>query len=192
MLQIDAPDLPMSSPAHSRFWATDKVMALGHRGFIELHLEALNVATANIPSEQLRLHLCWANYEGPHHHDAPLIDVLEPVLRMGRPRTVSFEAANPRHEHEWQVFEDLKLPDDMVIMPGVIDSTTNFVEHPQLVAQRIERYARLVGRERVIAGTDCGFATYAGFGEVAPRAAWLKLGSLGEGAAIASKRLWQA
>ncbi|MFT4581475.1 MAG: 5-methyltetrahydropteroyltriglutamate--homocysteine methyltransferase [Gammaproteobacteria bacterium] len=192
MLQIDSPDLAMSSPAHSRFWATDKVKALGHRGFIELHLEALNLATANIPPDQLRLHLCWANYEGPHHHDAGLIDVLEPVLRLGRPRTISFEAANPRHEHEWQVFEDLKLPDDMVIMPGVIDSTTNFVEHPELVAQRIERYAQLVGRERVIAGTDCGFATYAGFGEVHPRAAWLKLSSLGEGAAIASKRLWQA
>jgi 5-methyltetrahydropteroyltriglutamate--homocysteine methyltransferase len=190
MLQLDAPDLPMSSPAHAKFWATDKVRTMGHREFIELHLEALNVATANIPPEQMRLHLCWANYEGPHHFDAPLADILEPVLRMARPRTVSFEAANPRHEHEWQVFKNIDLPDDMMIMPGVIDSTTNFVEHPELVAQRIERFAGLVGRERVIAGTDCGFATYAGFGGVATGAVWLKLASLCEGAVLASQRLW--
>ena len=190
MVQLDATDIPICHPEHGIFWASDVVEHMGFKRFIELNLEALNHATASIPAEQLRLHLCWANYEGPHHCDVPLIEVLEPSLRVSRAKTISFEAANPRHEHEWQVFKDVKLPDDHVIMPGVIDTTTNFVEHPELVAQRIERFANLVGRERVIAGTDCGFGTFAGFGEVAPGAAWLKLRSLAEGAALASKRLW--
>ena len=183
MLQLDATDIPICAPQHGVFWASDVVEKLGYQSFIALNLEAINHATANIPGEQLRLHLCWANYEGPHHHD-------EPALKISTAKTIAFEAANPRHEHEWTVFEKLKLPDDMVIMPGVIDTTTNFVEHPELVAQRIERFAGLVGRERVIAGTDCGFGTFAGFGEVVPKAAWLKLAALAEGAAIASRRLW--
>jgi len=190
MLQLDATDIPICHPDHGIFWASDVVKEMGFKNFIELNLEALNHATESIPAEQMRLHLCWANYEGPHHCDVPLTEVLEPSLRVSRAMTISFEAANPRHEHEWKVFEDMKLPDDKVIMPGVIDTTTNFVEHPELVAQRIERFASLVGRERVIAGTDCGFGTFAGFGEVAPGAAWLKLRSLGEGAKIASERLW--
>jgi len=189
-LQLDATDIPISAPEHGIFWASDVVEEMGYQNFIALNLEATNHATASIPGEQMRLHLCWANYEGPHHFDVPLIEVLEPSLRICRAKTISFEAANPRHAHEWTVFEDLKLPDDVVIMPGVIDTTTNFIEHPELVAQRIEQFARLVGRDRVIAGTDCGFGTFAGFGEVAPAAAWLKLASLGEAAGIASRRLW--
>ena len=190
MLQLDATDIPICAPQHGVFWASDVVEKMGYQAFIALNLEALNHATANIPGEQLRLHLCWANYEGPHHHDVALIEVFEPALKISTAKTIAFEAANPRHEHEWKVFEKLKLPDDMVIMPGVIDTTTNFIEHPELVAQRIERFAGLVGRERVIAGTDCGFGTFAGFGEVVPKAAWLKLAALAEGAAIASRRLW--
>lgn len=190
LLQLDSPDIPMCAPQHSVFWASDVVAGMGYQAFIALNLAALERATEGIPGEHLRLHLCWANYEGPHHHDVALAEVLEPSLRLCRAKTISFEAANPRHEHEWAVFESLRLPDDVVIMPGVIDTSTNFVEHPELVAQRIERFARLVGRERVIAGTDCGFGTYAGFGEVTPGAVWLKLASLAEGAAIASRRLW--
>jgi 5-methyltetrahydropteroyltriglutamate--homocysteine methyltransferase len=137
----------------------------------------------------MRLHLCWGNYEGPHNHDIPLREIIEPVLRA-RPAAVSFEGANPRHEHEWNVFADVKLPDGKRIIPGVIDSTTNFIEHPELVAQRIARYAGLVGRENVIAGVDCGFATFAGTPTVLPAIAWAKLGALTEGARIASERLW--
>src|SRR2546426_10656873 len=124
------------------------------------NLEALNYAVRDIPADRMRLHLCWGNYEGPHHHDVPLRDIIDLVLQA-RPADLSFEAANPRHEHECTVFEQVKLPEEKVLIPGVLDSTTNFIEHPGLVAQRIARFASLVGRERVVAGTDCGFATFA-------------------------------
>jgi 5-methyltetrahydropteroyltriglutamate--homocysteine methyltransferase len=152
-------------------------------------VEALNHAVADIPPERMRLHLCWGNYEGPHHTDVPLKDVIGDVLKA-RPSGLSFEGANPRHEHEWNVFERVKLPDGKVIVPGVLDSTTNYVEHPELVAQRIERYARLVGRENVIAGADCGFGTFAGTPMVHPSVVFAKLRSMADGAQLASENLW--
>jgi 5-methyltetrahydropteroyltriglutamate--homocysteine methyltransferase len=136
------------------------------------------------------MHLCWGNYEGPHIHDVPLADIL-PLVLKARPSAVSFEAANPRHEHEWRVFEDIKLPDDKVIVPGVIDSTTNYVEHPELVAQRLRNFASVVGRERVIAGSDCGFGTFAGLAAVASDVVFAKLESMAEGARLASAALWE-
>ncbi len=154
-----------------------------------LRLEALNHAVVNIPPQRMRLHLCWGNYEGPHHLDVPLADIIHDVL-TARPAGLSFEAANPRHEHEWTVFEELKLPDGKVIIPGVLDTTTNYIEHPELVAQRLVRYARLVGRERVIGGADCGFGTFAGTPMVHPEIVFAKLESLVEGARIASRQLW--
>jgi 5-methyltetrahydropteroyltriglutamate--homocysteine methyltransferase len=159
------------------------------RSVITRHVEVLNEATKNIPPEQMRIHLCWGNYEGPHHHDVALRDIIDIVL-TSRPAAISFEGANPRHDHEWNVWEDVTLPDDKVIIPGVIDSVTNFIEHPELVAQRLMRYANLVGKERVIAGTDCGFGTDAERATVDRRIAWAKLESMAEGAAIASKQLW--
>jgi 5-methyltetrahydropteroyltriglutamate--homocysteine methyltransferase len=160
------------------------------RKVVDLHLEVLNAATKDISPERIRLHLCWGNYEGPHNHDIPLREIVEPVLKA-RPAAVSFEGANPRQEHEWTVFEEVKLPAGKCIIPGVIDSTTNFIEHPELVAQRIVRYAELVGLENVIAGVDCGFATFAGAPTVVPTIAWAKLGTLAEGARIANKTLWR-
>ena len=135
------------------------------------------------------MHLCWGNYEGPHHHDVPLADIIDIVLRA-RPMAISVEASNPRHAHEWEVFQEVPLPDDKVLLPGVVDSTSNFIEHPRLVAQRLRNYADVVGRERVIASTDCGFATFAGYPNVFPEIAWAKLESLVAGAEIASKSLW--
>jgi 5-methyltetrahydropteroyltriglutamate--homocysteine methyltransferase len=184
ILQLDCPDLAMGR--HIQF------AELGleeFRRMARLHLAALDHAVANIPPEQLRIHLCWGNYEGPHHYDVPLADILDLVL-AARPQGVSFEAANPRHAHEWRVFERVKLPADKVIIPGVLDSTTNFIEHPELVAERIGRYARLVGRENVIAGTDCGFGTWVGQAAVDPDIVWAKLASLAEGARLASGELW--
>ena len=154
-----------------------------------LHVEALNHALANIPADRLRLHVCWGNYEGPHHYDVPLADILDIVL-AARPNAISFEAANPRHAHEWQLFEHVKLPQEKVLIPGVIESKTNYVEHPEVVAQRLGRYARLVGRERVIAGTDCGFGTWVGQAAVDPGVVWAKMASLVEGARIASRQFW--
>lgn len=139
--------------------------------------------------ERIRLHVCWGNYEGPHHHDAPMTEVL-PIALGANVGALLFESSNPRHAHEWQVFEQIELPQDLVLVPGVVDSTTNFIEHPELVAERIGRFADIVGRERVIAGTDCGFSTFAGFGAVDPDIVYAKLKSLAEGAAIASERLW--
>ena len=184
ILQLDCPDLAMGR--HIQF------AGLGLEEFREmarLHLAALDHAVANIPPEQLRIHLCWGNYEGPHHYDVPLADILDLVF-AARPQGISFEAANPRHAHEWRVFERVKLPPDKVIIPGVLDSTTNFIEHPELVAERIGRYARLVGRENVIAGTDCGFGTWVGQAAVDPDIVWAKLASLAEGARLASGELW--
>jgi 5-methyltetrahydropteroyltriglutamate--homocysteine methyltransferase len=184
VLQIDCPDLAMGR--HIQY------AALGLEAFrkaARLHIEALNHALANVPPEQARIHLCWGNYEGPHHHDVPLADILDLVF-AARPAGISFEAANPRHGHEWKVFERVKLPEGKVVIPGVIDSTTNFIEHPELVAERITRYATLVGRENVIAGTDCGFGTWVGQAAVDPDIAWAKLAALAEGARLASRGLY--
>jgi 5-methyltetrahydropteroyltriglutamate--homocysteine methyltransferase len=184
-LQIDCPDL---ASARNNTYRDDSEEEW--RSKQALAVDVLNEITANIPPERMRMHLCWGNFEGPHHRDIPLEDVL-PVALRARPHAISFEGANPRHEHEWIVFKDIKLPDDKVIIPGMIDSTTNFIEHPELVAQRIERYANVVGRERVIAGVDCGFATSANSNTVDGEIAWAKLRALVEGAAIASERLWR-
>jgi 5-methyltetrahydropteroyltriglutamate--homocysteine methyltransferase len=184
ILQLDCPDLAMGR--HIQF--ADLPLE-EFRKMARLHLAALDHAVANIPPEQLRIHLCWGNYEGPHHYDVPLADILDLVF-AARPQGVSFEAANPRHGHEWRVFEHVKLPADKVIIPGVLDSTTNFIEHPELVAERIGRYARLVGRENVIAGTDCGFGTWVGQAAVDPDIVWAKLAALAEGARLASRQLW--
>jgi 5-methyltetrahydropteroyltriglutamate--homocysteine methyltransferase len=184
LLQVDCPDLAMGR--HIQFAG----MSLEEfRTMARLHVEALNHALASIPPEQMRLHLCWGNYEGPHHYDVPLADILDIVL-AARPHGLSFEAANPRHAHEWQLFEQVRLPPDKVLIPGVIESKTNYVEHPEVVAQRISRYARLVGRERVIAGTDCGFGTWVGQAAVDPGVVWAKMASLVEGARVASRGFW--
>ena len=154
-----------------------------------IQVDALNHALANVPADRVRLHICWGNYEGPHTHDIPLTKVL-PLLFRAKPQALLIEGGNPRHDHEWAVWRTHKLPDDKILVPGVIDTSTNFVEHPELVAQRITRYAESIGRERVIAGTDCGLGTFAGFGPVHPQIAWAKLQTLAEGAAIATKQLW--
>ena len=165
VLQIDCPDLGMGR--HIQY--ADLSLA-EWRKKAQLHVEALDHAVANIPPEQLRMHLCWGNYEGPHHCDVPLADVIDIVFRA-RPSAIAIEAANPRHAHEWKLFETLKLPDGKVLIPGVIESKSNFIEHPELIAQRIGRYAKLVGRENVIAGSDCGFGTWVGQAAVARRPA---------------------
>jgi 5-methyltetrahydropteroyltriglutamate--homocysteine methyltransferase len=184
ILQVDCPDLAMSR--HIQF----KDLSLAEfRKTIELHVDVLNQALAEVPPDRSRLHLCWGNYEGPHHHDVALRDILDIVLKA-RPQGLSYEASNPRHEHEWAVFKDVKLPDGKVLIPGVIDSVTNFIEHPELVAQRIGNLATVVGRENVIAGTDCGFGTIAGVSRVDGAIAWAKFKSMAEGARIASSRLW--
>ncbi len=185
LVQVDCPDLAMGR--HLRFpdLSTPEFLKIA-----EANIEALNDALRDIPPDQLRIHLCWGNYEGPHHRDIPLKDILGLVLKA-RPQAISFEGANPRHEHEWAVFREVKLPEDKVIIPGVVDSTTNFIEHPELVAQRIVRYAEVVGRERVIAGSDCGFATFARSNPVVePEIVWPKLRAMAEGARLASKELW--
>jgi 5-methyltetrahydropteroyltriglutamate--homocysteine methyltransferase len=185
ILQIDCPDLAMGR--HIQF--PDASLA-EFRKKITAHVEALNHALQGIPAERTRIHLCWGNYEGPHHRDVPLRDIIDIVFRANV-SGISYEAANPRHEHEWVVFEDIKLAEGKVLIPGVIDSVTNFIEHPELVAQRIRNLARVVGPENVIAGTDCGFATFAGYSAVDPRIAWAKFQSLSEGARIASQTLFR-
>lgn len=184
ILQIDCPDLALG---RNTVYASESLETF--REIAGIHVEALNHATRDIPPEAMRMHLCWGNYEGPHHLDVAFRDIIDIILKA-RPAGISFEEANPRHEHEWAMWEDVKLPEGKVLIPGVLDSTTNFIEHPELVAQRIGRYANLVGRENVIAGCDCGFATGAGFGSVDPRIVWAKLAAMAEGAAIASKQLW--
>jgi len=186
LVQLDCPDLAMGR--HSRFKTLSREEFLRHA---EIQVEALNHAVANIPADRIRLHICWGNYEGPHTHDIPLTDVL-PLLFKAKPMGLLIEGANPRHDHEWVTWKQVKLPDHKVLIPGVIDTSTNFVEHPELVAQRIVRYANAIGRERVIAGTDCGLGTFAGFGPVHPDIAWAKLQTLSEGAAIASQQLFGA
>jgi len=184
VLQIDCPDLAMGR--HIQF--ADLSVA-EFRKMARLHIDALDHALAGVPADQVRMHLCWGNYEGPHHYDVPLADILD-IVFTARPSAVSFEAANPRHAHEWRVFEKIRVPDGKVIVPGVIDSTTNFIEHPALIAERIGRFAKLVGRENVIAGTDCGFGTWVGQAAVDPDIVWAKLASLAEGARLASRELW--
>lgn len=186
-LQIDSPDLGVGR--HTMYADLSEAEFLKR---LESHVAALNAALAGIPKERVRLHLCWGNYEGPHTHDIPLVRILPTVLKINA-GAISFEAANPRHAHEWTVFrDDIRLPDDRVIIPGVIDSSTNFVEHPDLVAERLVRFAGVVGRERVIAGTDCGFATVADWNVVDPDIVWMKLSALAEGAEKASKALWKS
>ena len=183
-LQIDCPDLGMGR--HIQF--ADLSLA-EFQTMARLHVEALNHALANVPPERSRLHVCWGNYEGPHHHDVALADIID-VVFGARPAGLSFEASNPRHAHEWRLFERVKLPAGKVLIPGVLDSTTNFIEHPDLVAERIGRYARLVGRENVIAGTDCGFGTWVGQAAVDADIAWAKLASMAEGARRATREFW--
>ncbi len=185
VLQIDCPDLAMGR--HIQYAA----LSLSEfRKRAAMHIAALNHAVANIPPEQLRMHVCWGNYEGPHHCDVPLADIIDLVF-TARPSAISFEAANPRHGHEWTLFERVKLPAGKVLIPGVIESKSNFIEHPELVAQRLGRYAKLVGRENVIAGSDCGYGTWVGQAAVDPDVVWAKLGAMVEGARIASRRFWQ-
>ncbi len=186
ILQVDCPDLAMGR--HIQFAG---LTLEEFRKMARLHVEALNHSLAAIPPDQLRIHLCWGNYEGPHHYDVPLADIIE-IIFAARPNGISFEAANPRHAHEWKLFERVKLPKDKVLIPGVLESKTNYIEHPELVAQRIGRYAGLVGRENVIAGTDCGFGTWVGQAAVDPGVVWAKLASLAEGARLASREFWSA
>ncbi len=186
VLQVDCPDLAMGR--HLAF------ADLGTREFVKIaegNVEALNHSLRDVPPDRVRLHLCWGNYEGPHHRDIPLRDIIGVVLKA-RPQAISLEGANPRHEHEWAVFRDVKLPDGKIVIPGVLDSTTNFIEHPELVAQRIVRYADVVGKENVIAGSDCGFGTFARSNpQVEPDIVWAKLRAMADGASLASAELWK-
>jgi 5-methyltetrahydropteroyltriglutamate--homocysteine methyltransferase len=183
LLQLDCPDLAMGR--HTRFKSfTDNEFLR----YVELHVEALNHALANIPSDRVRLHVCWGNYEGTHIHDIDCRKIF-PIVTKAKPTAMLIEGANPRHEHEWEVWKQFPLPDDKILVPGVIASSTNYIEHPELVAQRLIRYANVVGKERLMAGSDCGFGTFAGFGPVFPAFAWMKFRSLVEGARIASKKL---
>lgn len=182
-LQLDCPDLAMSRHTGYQDMAEEDFLKVA-----AANVEALNAATANIPPERMRMHVCWGNYEGPHDHDIALEKVIDIVLKA-RPATVLFEAANPRHEHEWKVWKDARLPDWKVLAPGLIDTCSNYIEHPELIAQRIERFAEFVGPERVVASTDCGFGTFAGYGKIDPIVTWRKLRSLREGADIAAARI---
>ncbi|MEG3152038.1 cobalamin-independent methionine synthase II family protein [Sphingomonas sp. ZT3P38] len=182
-LQLDCPDLAMSR--HTGYQDMDEAEFLRT---IEANVEALNAATAGIAPEAMRMHVCWGNYEGPHDRDIPLERIIDIVLKA-RPSTILFEAANPRHEHEWKVWRDAKLPDDKILAPGLIDTCSNYVEHPELIAQRIERFTAIVGADRVVASTDCGFGTFAGYGKIDPAVTWMKLRALREGADIAAQRL---
>jgi 5-methyltetrahydropteroyltriglutamate--homocysteine methyltransferase len=184
VLQLDCPDLALS-----RHMVFAHLSLEEFRKVITTHVEALNHAVRDIPPERMRMHICWASTQGPHHKDVPLKDIVDIVLR-GRPQALSFPGANPRHGHEWKVWKEVKLPDGKILIPGVIDSTSNFVEHPELVADRILQYANVVGRENVIAGVDCGFGTFAGRLQVDSKIVWMKLASLVEGAQLASRELW--
>jgi 5-methyltetrahydropteroyltriglutamate--homocysteine methyltransferase len=185
-LQLDCPDLGMGRHIQH----ADLTLA-EWRVKAKLHVEVLNHALANVDPSQVRMHLCWGNYEGPHHCDVPLADVID-IVFTAKPSAISFEAANPRHAHEWAVFETVKVPDGKVLIPGVIESKSNFIEHPEVIAQRIGRYANLVGRESVMCGSDCGYGTWVGQAAVDPDVVWAKLAALAEGARIASQRFWRA
>lgn len=186
ILQIDCPDLALG-----RHFRAVPLSVAEFRKEATMLVEVLNHALRDIPAERMRMHLCWGNYESPHHHDIDLHEIFDIVIKA-RPQALLLEAANPRHAHEWSLFKETRLPDDKIIVPGVIDTCTNYIEHPEVVAQRIEQYANLVGRERVIAGTDCGFASLATMKTVDPDIAWKKLEALVHGAEIATKRLWKA
>ena len=183
-VQLDCPDLAMGR--HSSYASLDLP---AFRKRVSLNIEALNHAVRNIPAEQLRMHLCWGNYPGPHHCDVPFSDIID-LVWSAKPPTILFEAANPRHAHEWTLFQNVKLPDDKLLCPGVIECQSNYIEHPEVVAQRIERYASLVGRERVMAGVDCGFSIHAGMRGIDPDVVWGKLAALAQGAELATRRLW--
>ena len=182
-LQLDCPDLAMARHTGYQDLSEDEFLKIA-----AANVEALNAATADIAPEKMRMHVCWGNYEGPHDCDIPIERVLGLILRA-RPATILFEAANARHEHEWQVWAAAKIPDDKVLAPGLIDTRSNCVEHPELIAQRLERFAAIVGVERVIASTDCGFGTFAGYGKIDPAVTWKKLRALRAGADIAAARL---
>ena len=182
-LQLDCPDLAMSR--HTGYQEMDEPTFLKT---IAANVDALNAATANIAPERMRMHICWGNYEGPHDHDIPLERIIDIVLRA-RPATILFEAANPRHEHEWVIWRDAAIPDDKLLAPGLIDTCSNYLEHPELIAQRIERFASIVGKDRVVASTDCGFGTFAGYGKIDPIVTWAKLRNLREGADIVAARI---
>jgi 5-methyltetrahydropteroyltriglutamate--homocysteine methyltransferase len=182
-LQLDCPDLAMSRHTGYQDATEDQFLRIA-----AANVEALNAATANIAPEKMRMHVCWGNYEGPHDCDIPLERIIDIILRA-RPATILFEAANPRHEHEWKVWREARIPEDKMLAPGLIDTCSNYVEHPELIAQRIERFADIVGIERVIASTDCGFGTFAGYGKLDPAVTWKKLAALRAGADIAGSRL---
>jgi len=184
MLQIDCPDLAMGR--HTQFKDLDLA---GFRKMMELNIEALNRAVVNIPADKVRMHLCWGNYPGPHHFDVPFQDIVD-LVWTAKPHAVQFEAANPRHAHEWTLFETVKIPDGKVLIPGMIEPQSNYIEHPELVAQRILRYANLAGRDNVMAGVDCGFSIHVGSGGADPDVVWAKLESLAKGAELASRKLW--
>jgi len=185
VLQFDCPDLGMGR--HIQYADLD---LKEFRKRITLHIEALNHAVKNVPAEKLRMHLCWGNYEGPHHRDVPLADIVD-IVFMAKPQAISLEGANPRHAHEYEVFDTVKLPDGKVLIPGVLESKSNFIEHPELIAQRIGRYAERVGRENVMAGSDCGYGTWVGQAAVDPQVVWAKMAAMAEGARIATKRFWK-
>lgn len=185
MLQIDCPDLAMGR--HTQF---ANLSLSQFRERMALHIEALNRALVNIPAERVRMHLCWGNYPGPHHCDVPFADIVD-LIWKAKPHAIQFEAANPRHAHEWVLFESVKLPEGKVLIPGVIECQSNYIEHPELVAQRIGRYANLVGRDNVMAGVDCGFSIHVGSSGVDPDVVWAKFAALSEGAAIASRKFWK-
>jgi 5-methyltetrahydropteroyltriglutamate--homocysteine methyltransferase len=185
LLQIDAPDLAME---RTRFFQHESLTRF--QEIVEMHIAAINLAIEHIPAERIRLHVCWGNYDGPHVHDVPLEAIL-PLLYQARVGALSIELANPRHQHEYRVFKTLPLPDTMLLIPGVIDSTVHYVEHPEVVAHRILQAVEAVGdRSRVIASTDCGFSTFVGAETIAPSVVWAKLRTLREGADLASARLW--
>ena len=184
VLQVDCPDLAMAR--HTGFQDLTEKQFLARAGH---QVEALNQALRNVPANALRMHVCWGNYEGPHDHDIALEKILAVVLKA-KPSAILFEASNPRHAHEWVVWRDAGLPDDKVLVPGLLTTTSNYVEHPELIEQKICQFADIVGRERVLAGTDCGFGTFAGIGKMDPEISWRKLQSLVDGARRASKRLW--
>jgi 5-methyltetrahydropteroyltriglutamate--homocysteine methyltransferase len=184
VLQLDCPDLALSR--HTVF---AHLSLADFRKVITMHVEALNYAVRDLPPERMRMHICWGRTMGPHHTDVPLKDVVDVVL-TGRPAALSFPGANPRHAHEWKIWKEVTLPEGKSMIPGVIDSTSNLVEHPELVAERLVRYAQMVGRERIIAGVDCGFGTFAGRVQVDSNIVWMKLQALAEGARLASQELW--
>ena len=184
-VQVDCPDLAMGRHSAYAHMSLEEF-----RSTIRMHIEALNHAVRNIPAEQLRMHLCWGNYPGPHHHDVPIQDIID-IVWTAKPQTVLFEGANPRHSHEWQVLKELGVPDNKFICPGVIEPQSNYIEHPELVAMRLEQWAQVVSPDRLLAGVDCGFSVHVGTTTIDPDVAFAKLAALSQGCEIASKRLFK-